>query len=79
MRGRVVHWTVLVVSQVSDFARDCPSRGSRDENHSHVKRALCSFVGMVHDQSTTLITKPGTACGSPCGWRELISHVFSER
>ena len=63
--------------QMSDFARDCPSRGSRDENHSHLKRALGSFVGMVHDQSTTPITKPGTPCGSECGWRELISLVFS--
>ena len=67
----------MLCRQMSDFARDCPSRGSLDENHSHLKRAFGSVVGMVRDQSTTLITKPGTPCGSECGWRELISFVFS--
>ena len=50
----------LLCRQTRHFARDCPNRGSRDANHSHLKRAFGSFAGMVHDQSTTLITKPGT-------------------
>ena len=37
-------WTVFVV---------------RNENHSKLKRAFIMIAGMVHDQSTTLITKPG--------------------
>ena len=47
--------------QTGHFARDCLNRGSRDESHSHVERVFRQFfLEMVHDQSTTLITKPGT-------------------
>ena len=48
----------MLCRQMGHCARDCPNGGSRDENHTNLKRAFGSFVGVVHDQSTTLITKP---------------------
>ena len=50
-----VYWDARCVI----LRKNCPNRGSCDENQTHLKRAFGSFIG-VHDQSTTLITKPGT-------------------
>ena len=58
--------------KMGHFARDCPNRGSRDEHHAHLKRSFGSFVGMVHDQSTTVTTKPGTPHCGERGWRDLF-------
>ena len=57
-RSPVTTGQCLLCRQMSHFARDCPNRGSRDENQTRLKSVFGSFVAMVHDRSMTLITKP---------------------
>ena len=57
-RAPVTTGQCLLCRQMSHFARDCPNRGSRDENQTLLISVFGSFVAMVHDRSMTLITKP---------------------
>ena len=78
-RSPVTTGQCLLCRQMSHFARDCPNRGSRDENQTLLKSVFGSFVAMVHDRSMTLITKPEARLpGGGCGRCQFIHSVVFE-